>query len=729
MIAAAALLAAFFILMQAVRSGVFGELPSEEELASIHHEQATLVFDRDGELIGKVFAKDRTNVKYEDLPEHLIDALVATEDARFFSHQGIDGRSYIRVFFRTLLGGDRSGGGGSTISQQIIKNLYGRERHGLLTIPVVKMKEALVAQRLERIMTKENVLVLYFNSVPFGENTLGIGAAAQRFFGKPVKQLNVQESAVLVGMLKANTTYNPRLHPEAAKGRRDQVFEQMRKREHLTRAQVDSLKALPIVLHYTGGDALDLYGYFVDRVHAEASAILEDLSRRNGRTFDIEKDGLRIHTTLDADLQRLAYMAAHQHLAAMQPKLDRELRAAGARRTWEQRMGRKGGGKWARNERDVREIYAHDGRRLDTLTYRDSLWHYHTLLNAAVLMIDPASGAVRAYVGGNDHRYLPYDLVNARRPIASTIKPVVHAAALESGLAPCTYLVNDRRSYTEFDGWTPDNFDRDTTGGEVAMWYALARSLNRPTVDLYLRIGADTIRNTMKALRLPAGDAGNPSMALGATDIALKEIVPAFGAFAMGGRLVDTRLITSIVDAQGRVLHRAGKPRSQQGISTITAETITRMLQRAIDQGTGAALRTRHGLNGPYAGKTGTSQDCRDAWFVAYTPGMVIGTWVGAFDNDIHFQGASGTGGQLALPIAGRVLEHIERAPDLRKRYVYDQLFTTDSLPDLECPPWRPTGAGEQGLDDPAREPDPSTIDTTGAGRLNVFDRLFRGRE
>lgn len=724
----ATLLIAFFALMQAVRSGLFGELPTEEELSSIRHEQATLVLDRDGELIGKLFAEDRTNVKFTDLPQHLIDALVSTEDARFFRHQGVDGRSYIRVFFRTLLGRDRSGGGGSTISQQIVKNLYGRQRHGPLTIPVNKMKEALVAQRLERVLSKEDVLVLYFNSAPFGENTYGIGSAAQRYFGKPTDRLKIEEAAVLVGMLKANTTYNPRLHPRASKDRRDQVFEQMRKRDHLTAAQVDSLKKLPLVLNYTGSDALDMYGYFVHQVAGEARNILKEIGRRNGHRYDIEKDGLRITTTLDADLQRMAHMAVHQHLAVMQPMLDRELRSNGSRSTWEKRMARSGGRKWRSTASEIREIYDHAGRRLDTLTYRDSLWHYHRLLNGAVLMMEPSGGAVRAWVGGNDHRYLPYDLIKARRPIASTIKPVIYAAALERGLTPCTYLDNDRKTYTEFDGWAPDNFDEDTTGGEVAMWYALAKSMNRPTVDLYFRTGADTVRRTLKALGLPTTDADRPSMSLGATDIALKEIVPAFGAFAMRGRTVTPRCIVSISDAEGREIYRAGKPTQRQAVSETTAADITAMLQRAIDQGTGQALRSRYRVTTAIAGKTGTSQNYGDAWFVAYTPGLVIGTWVGTFGNDIHFRSASGTGGRLALPIAGRILEQLERAPDLRKRYIraFDQV--PDHQPDIDCDPRPGPGALEKLIDDVfgRKEKRPDTADPE---RGNFFDRLFKKKD
>ncbi|MBK7942749.1 MAG: penicillin-binding protein [Flavobacteriales bacterium] len=264
------------LLVALVSFNVFGRLPSQAELAAIEHEEATLVFAEDGTLIGKLFAEDRTNIRYEDLPQHLIDALVSTEDSRFFEHQGVDGTSYVRVFFRTILGGDRSGGGGSTISQQIIKNLYGRERHGLLTVPVNKIKEALVAQRLERVYDKRGVLVLYLNSVPFGENLYGIESAARRFFGRSTARLGVEEAAVLVGMLKANTAYNPRLHPDRARERRNTVLSLMEKHGHLDARAADSLQALPLRLRYTGLDAYDVYGYFVARVAEEAEALLRE---------------------------------------------------------------------------------------------------------------------------------------------------------------------------------------------------------------------------------------------------------------------------------------------------------------------------------------------------------------------------------------------------------------------------------------------------------------------
>ncbi|MBK7384675.1 MAG: transglycosylase domain-containing protein [Flavobacteriales bacterium] len=718
---------AFFTLMQLVSSGVFGELPGEAELGNIRHEQATLVLAADGTLIGKIFAQDRTNIRYEDLPQHLIDALVSTEDARFFEHAGVDGRSYVRVFFRTLLGRDRSGGGGSTISQQIVKNLYGRGKHGLLTIPVNKMKEALVAQRLERVLSKNDVLVLYFNSVPFGENTYGIGSAAQRFFGKPTKRLRVEEGAVLVGMLKANTSYNPRLHPERSKDRRDQVLELMHDRGHLDRAVTDSLRKRVIDLNYTGGDVLDLYGYFNQHVADEARLILKDITKATGKQYDLEKDGLRITTTIDPALQQLAYDAAHAHLAAMQPKLDRELRSGKVRAGWEKKTTHRKERRWKSNPIYTGELYDHDGKRVDTLSYRDSLWHYHRMLNASVLMMDPTSGAVRAWIGGNDHRYLPYDLVNAKRPVASTIKPIVYAAAIEGGMSPCDYLDNSRQTYAAYDDWTPDNFDRDTIEGSVAMWYALTRSMNRPTVDLYFHTGTDTLRKVMTDLGLPTTDVSNPAMALGATDIALHDLVPAYGAFANGGQRVVPQFITSISDAQGKVLYKAKKVKTTRAIKEQTAADITAMLQRAVNEGTGASLRSRYGVTGPYAGKTGTSQGYSDAWFVAYTSNLVIGTWVGAFDPDIHFTSANGTGGQLALPIVGRVLKGIEAEPALRKKYVTGFAWMEAEDVAMNCEPRLTTSAVDRFVQKLFR---PSRADTAAKeDRPSFFQRLFQKKE
>ena len=724
------LVVAFVVLVLLVRGGVFGKLPSKEELAAVRTEEATLVLANDGSIIGKVFAEDRSNIRYSDLPQHLIDALVATEDQRFFDHKGVDGRSYLRVFFRTILGGDRSGGGGSTISQQIIKNLYKREGHGLLTVPVNKIKEAIMATRLEEVYSKEDVLLLYFNSVPFGENVLGIETAARRFFSEPAKDLRAEEAAVLVGMLKANTAYNPRLNPKSARGRRDQVLALMSARGYLTAAVKDSLSALPLALRYAGNDALDDYGYFVHRVKEEARQQLSDISKETGVEYDLEKDGLRIKTTLDPALQRMALLAMEEHLSTMQPKLDRELRARKERSAWEKRMAKKGGAAWKRNDQRVRDLFTWEDDVADTISYRDSLWHYERMLNGAVLMMEPGSGKVRAWVGGNNHRYLPYDQVLAERPIASAIKPVIYAAAIAKGMQPCDYFDNEPRVYTEYDDWAPANFDHDSTGGRVAMWYALAKSMNLPTVDLYFRTGVDTVNRTLRALGLPPGKRDEPSVALGALDVQLLGIVRAYGAFAMRGNTVEPRLIEQITTSEGKILYTAPKTKSSRAIEPSTAATITAMLQRAVDQGTGSALRSRFGITVPLAGKTGTSQDYGDAWFIGYTPGLVVGTWVGARDPKIHFSSGSGSGSQLALPIAGSVLAGIERTPDLRKRYIRSFDWIGEYDVDMDCEPTRQPGALEELLEAVfKRKPTDYTSppdDTTKSEKKSLLERLFK---
>lgn len=677
-----------FTLITLVRKDVFGKLPSTEELAAVRNEEASLILASNGAVIGKVFAEERTNVRWKDLPPHVVDALVSTEDQRFFEHSGVDAFSYVRVFFRTLLARDRSGGGGSTISQQLIKNLYGREKHGLLTVPVNKIKEALVAQRLEQVYNKEDIITLYLNSVPFGEDVYGIESAAERFFSKPASKLKVEEGAVLIGMLKANTGYNPRLHPEASKGRRNQVLALMAGNGKLTTAARDSLQALPLGIRYAGAGKFDAYGYFNARVEQQARAALAKLKKKDGLPYDIEKDGLRIHTTLDTALQQAALRATAKQLSAMQPKLDRELKARGTRKAWEKAEGRKAGAAWKRNERAVRDVFTWDDTPPDSISYRDSLWHYHRMLQAAFLMVDPATGKVRAYSGGNDFRTLPYDQVQGRRQVASTIKPLIYAAALRKGLDPCTYLNNEVKSYPEYDGWTPQNFEKDTIGGQVALWYALVHSMNVPTVDLYFRTGADTIRDTFRSLGLPTGGVDKPALALGAADISLQELVHAYAAFANEGLVRNLQLVEKITDAKGKVIYLGKMPPAKRALDSEVAETITAMLQRAVNQGTGTALRSRFGLRGDLAGKTGTSQDYADAWFIVYTPSLVAATWVGARDPSVHFNNANGTGSQLALPIIGGTLAEVQQSALMRGKYLTSFPQPTDSV-EMDCEPRR----------------------------------------
>ncbi|HMN04855.1 MAG TPA: transglycosylase domain-containing protein [Flavobacteriales bacterium] len=726
LILAASAFTAAFLLILLVSNNVFGKLPDADDLANLRHEEATLILSSEGAVIGKIFAKDRTNVRYKDIPGHVVDALVSTEDQRFFQHGGVDAFSYLRVFFRTIVSRDRGGGGGSTISQQLVKNLYGRERHGLLTVPVTKIKEAIVAQRLEQVYSKEDVITLYLNSVPFGENIYGIEAAAERYFSKSVRNLKVEEAAVLIGMLKANTAYNPRLYPQRAKGRRDQVLALMAGNGKITEAMKDSLQGLPLRIRYAGLAAYDAYGYFDARVERQARTILAELGTKEAKAYDLEKDGLRIHTTLDTALQQAALRAVRKQLSAMQPLLDRELGGRNTRKAWEKARGKKGDAAWKANGRARRELFTWDQSPPDSISYRDSLWHYHRMLQAAFLMVEPATGNVRAYSGGNDFRTLPYDQVLGRRQVASTIKPIIYAAGLERGLGPCTYLNNEEKTYAEYDGWTPRNFDKDTVGGQVALWHALAHSMNIPTVDLYFRTGTDTIRQVFRDLGLPDGGVDNPALALGAADISLQEMVRAYGAFAHRGLLHEPRFIEKVTDAQGKLIYQAKAPKAQRALPQDVAETVTAMLQRAVDSGTGAAMRSRFGVRGPLAGKTGTSQDYSDAWFVAYTPGLVAGTWVGAREPSIHFGSANGTGARLALPIIGATLAEVERSPVLRKKYMPPFPGPLEEV-DMDCPQWRPVGFFERFFGGP-RDGTDKVGDRDKDRQEGFFRRLFPRR-
>lgn len=723
--------AGLLLLYLAVWMGLTGPLPGRAELAAIRNEQATLVLARDGSVIGKIFDRDRTNVGREDLPQHLVDALIAVEDRRFLEHKGVDAWSYLRVFFRGVLMGENKGGG-STISQQVIKNLYGRRGGGMPGLLVDKMREMVMARRLEEVYTKEEVILLYLNSVPFGENAYGIEAAAQRFFGTHARDLRVEEAAVLVGVLKANTTYNPRLHPEAGRARRDEVLRLMGGHGALSAAAVDSLQQLPLVLDPRGADAYDAYGYFVDRVAAQARAILADHARRTGSAYDLKRDGLRIHTTLDTALQQLAIRSARAHMRAVQPAFDRDLRRRKQRTAWEKRMRGSAGSAWVRNERRMRRMFEWNAPWTDSISYRDSLWHYERMLNAAVLLMEPRTGHVLAWVGGNDHRFLPFDLVTAPHPIASTIKPFLYAAALEQGFDPCSRFDNQLRSYPEFEGWTPANYD-DSSGGQAAMWYALSRSLNLPTVDLYFRTGPAAIERTFARLGLPTDGLEHPASALGANDMSLLQAVRGYSAFAAEGRPAPGPvLIERITTTDGRSLYKAPGPRSRQAIDASTAAAITAMLQRAVNEGTGSALRAY--ARGEVAGKTGTAQDHANAWFIAYSPALVCGAWVGCRDPAIHAGGNSGSGARMALPIVGGVLAAIERRPAWRKRYMRPFTRTVGHDIDLDCPALRDPSGLERAIDDllgPPHRRGKATDDTDRpAGRKKkkkdgLFHRLF----
>jgi len=673
--------------------GAFGKLPDKIALSLIRNEEASLVFSADEVLIGKFFAQNRTNINWNEIPEHLKNALIATEDRRFFSHKGYDARSYLRVFMKSILRGDKSGGGGSTLTQQLVKNLYGRDESGLFSLPVSKIKEAIIASRMEAIYSKQELLLLYLNSVPFGEDVFGVETAAHRFFNKDTRELRIEESAVLIGMLKANTYFNPRLNPLNSADRRNLVLGLMEKEHFLLPEEADSLKKLPLMLDYDNLSINQPAGYFVYQVRKQVLELLDNIRITTGKVIDPEKDGLKIYTTLNMQIQEMAEDAIRSHLAGMQKLLDKELAGQGVKRQWYKEYKQKSPDAAMDQLPLAIEVFDWDGIQVKNISKPDSLWHYYKMLNAAVLVTNPANGAVIAWIGGNHFRTMPFDMVLSHRQIASAFKPILYATALDNGFSPCTYLENEAKNYPEYEGWEPRNFDNTSTpDSTVALWYALAHSMNLPTVDLYFGLGREKLMNTCRKLGFPSISDDAPSVALGTLDLSLAEIVKAYASFANGGRLNELVMIDKITDARGNVLYQNQAVEAVNVFSVETSQAITAILQSATDQGTGARIRSQYGIQADLAGKTGTAQNNSDAWFIAYTPDLVIGTWVGARTPDVHFYSKYGTGSALALPIVALTLKEIEKDAILRMRYLTRFAIPEDVYTALQCEPYHEKG-------------------------------------
>jgi len=685
------LMAAFFT---SVFIGVFGPLPNKTELGKITNEEASLVLSSDGTLIGKYFAENRTNIKWDDLPVHLVNALIATEDKRFFEHNGIDSRSYFRVFFRTILMGDRSSGGGSTITQQLVKNLYGRKYHSILSMPVSKLKEAIIASRMEDVFSKNDIILLYLNSVPFGEEVYGVEAAAKRYFDKSARELNVQESATLVGMLKANSYYNPRLNPGHALKRRNQVLELMKQQAYLSEQQSDSLKNTKVVVKYTNYKLDSQTAYFVYQVKKRATNIIDKINKTDDNPYNIDKDGLRIYTTLDIDLQTIANASANKQIKKMQALLDKQLKYRNFKSRWLKNDHKNIANDDRWKEVDKREVFTTEGMETLEISKIDSLWHYYKMLNASVLAINPKNASVLVWRGGNNFRYLPYDLVMAKRQMASTIKPFIYAAALENGSTPCDYLDNYQKEYEGYEDWKPENYDHSSDEDiQVAMWYALSHSMNLPTVDMYFNTGHKNVADLCRRVGLDAPFEETPAMALGTIDASLYEIVKAYSTFANDGYLPnDLVMIEKITDADHNIIYSNKDVLMEKVISPEVCEQITNMLTMAINQGTGTKIRNTYRINANLAGKTGTAQNYSDAWFLSYTPDIVIGTWVGASSPKLHFSGGLGSGSSLALPISGNLISEIEKKSDLRNKYLSDFNLPLEIKEATDCDAYREKG-------------------------------------
>lgn len=674
----------------AVKSNVFGTVLTEKELLNYKNETASLVLTEDEVIVGKYYQENRTNASFSDFPEYLIYALVATEDARFFEHKGIDSKSMLRVFFKSILMRNKRAGGGSTISQQLAKNMSGRKRFGFLTMAVNKTKEIIQAKRIENVYSKEEIIQLYLNAVSFGENIYGIETASLRYFNKKVSQLTIEESAVLIGMLKANTFYNPNLNPKNALKRRNVVLNQMKNYYYLEPEVVDSLSSLPLNLSYNNLNKNNLSGHFVDFVKKEATYILDSINKINASSYDLEKDGLIIKTTLNYNMQSAANTSFKLHLSGMQDKIREQynnnpLQKKALNDLVKSQLKRLNISKDSSLVKRKQSVFNWKEVQVDSISKSDSLSLENTILHAGLLAISPRTGAIKTYVGGINHQRYPYDQIFSQRQLASTFKPILYATAFESGKSPCEYLNNDKISLSDFENWSPTNADKKF-GGKYSLQGALLNSKNIPTINLYMETNFTALDSIWNRFNFSSQLKNNPSLSLGTVNASIYELARAYSSFANYGKIIKPYAITSISTTNGTLLYQHKQLETKTVLSKKTVTYINKILENAIERGTGTSLRTKYNVNMPLAGKTGTSQDYTDAWFVGYNPDIVMVSRVGSTSPKIHFNNSLGAGSSLALPLVAKTLNEIEKKSELLKHYSSKFEYLTDvEKENLDC--------------------------------------------
>ena len=705
---------------------VFADIPSFEELENPDSKLATQVIAEDGEILTTFHIENRSYVTFEELSPNLVQAAIATEDVRFHNHSGIDFRALARVVFKTVLGGNSGQGGGSTITQQLAKTLYPRQDvsskiPGVSTLKMVwiKLKEWITAVKLERNYTKDEIMNMYMNQIFFGSNAYGIKAAAQTFFGKSPIDLTVEEAATLVGMVNKPTRYNPALNPDKSLARRNLVISRMEQNGFLTKEEADSIQQIPITLSYQIQDHNAGIGpYFRDMLRRTMNAkepkrssytqyedyVVDSLlwaddafygwlnknTKSDGTRYDLDRDGLRIYTTINYKMQKYAEEAVAEHLGEdLQKTFDRHLKwnrnkpfaSDIDQKTIDQLM--KQARRWSdryrimkangASESDIRKSFTEPVRMrlfswnkkgyIDTvMTPDDSIKYYKGHLRAAFMAIEPHSGFVKAYVGGPNYRYFKYDNVRqGKRQVGSTIKPFLYTLAMQEGMSPCDRVVNVPQTFLVGDTtWTPKSTDKDEWIGQtVTLKWGLTKSSNNISAYLMKQYGPEAMVEMMRKMGIGCYlDPVNP-LCVGSADISVYEMVAAYNTFPSKGVYASPIFVTRIEDNLGNVLGEFTN-RKKEAISDYTAYLMANLMQGVVNSGTGVRLRAKYGLKGEIAGKTGTTNDQSDGWFIGYTPTLTAGVWVGAEDRQVHFESLSlGGGSNMALPIWGIFMKKV----------------------------------------------------------------------
>lgn len=697
-------------------AGLFGSIPNKKTLLSIRQPEASKIYSADGKLMGKYYTKNRNTLQFDQIPPEFMNSLIAVEDERFWTHHGIDFKSWMRVLVKRLILGQESAGGGSTLSQQLAKNLFPRKDFWAGSMVINKFREFIIASRLENAYSKEQLLTFYVNTVPFGENIYGLDAAADRFFSKTADTLSIEESALLVGLLKATSYYNPRNFPERAIQRRNVVLHQMEVNGMIDSLMYDSLSNIPLRLSYQRNtDSEGIALYFRNQLRPVLLEWCKNHKKPDGEPYNLFVDGLKIYTTIDFGMQQYAEQAVKEHITTLQSQFDKQFKDY---KEYEapledlmQRSSRYGAlVKAGYSDKDIRDSFevkqkikwwTWNGVKDTIASPMDSLKHDLRMLQGALVAINPKTGGILAWVGGNDAQQFNIDYLITPRQPGSAFKPIVYATALDQGISPCSFYPNELHTYVvKNENWTPKNSDYQY-GGFYSFNGALARSVNTIAVQVIYETGIDAVIQKARRMGIKGELPKVPSLALGTAEVTLLDLVSAYSTFITRGNHRPYILITRIEDADGTVLEEY---KSLPTTSVFTEETVMMMdqlLASVVDGGMAGTLRYIYGLKGALAGKTGTTQFQSDGLFVGMSPKFIAGTWVGCFDRRVSFNSLrDGQGSKTALPIWGEFVKKLQADPEYKSyftgywpaeyQWVKDCPFTSDGSDLIELNPTMP---------------------------------------
>lgn len=689
-----------FLLVNLTSIGVFGDLPTFEQLENPKNSLATEIISEDGVVLGKYFFENRSKVKYNELPDNLISAFISTEDIRFRQHSGVDGRALLRAITGLIMG-NSSSGGASTITQQLAKMLFTQQPSSGIARVMQKLKEWIISAQLEKRYTKDEILTMYLNRFDWINNAVGIKSASRVYFNKEPIDLNIEESAMLVGMLKNPSLYNPIRREELTESRRNVVLSQMNRYDFISESLYDSLLKKSIKLDFKQASHNEgLAPYFREYLRGELKEWCSKNKKADGRKYNLYTDGLKVYTTINSRLQQFAEEGMEAHISSLQkdfynhwkgytnapyPKefsdslinviIDQAMRRS------ERHRKLKKAGKLAEEIKNIFKkkvpmtVFSWNGAIDTILSPRDSIKYYKFFIQSGMMSMDPKTGHVKAYIGGINYRYFKYDhVVVGKRQVGSTFKPFVYALAMQEGYSPCYEVPNvpvvfDKKKWRLEKDWVPKNSGDEFDELSLTLKFGLANSINSVTAYIMKQFGPQAVVDLAKKIGIKSKILAVPSLCLGTFDLSVYEMVGAYSTFVNKGVWTEPVFITKIEDKNGVILQEF-IPKTQEAMSKETADLMVRMLQGVVDgvyspsvdkiRGTGVRLRFKYGFQNEMGGKTGTTQNQSDGWFIGITPNLVTGVWAGCEDRSAHFRDIYfGQGANMALPVYAEYLKRV----------------------------------------------------------------------